>query len=702
MSDGVDHLRPHADELARVPRRPRRRGWQLLSALATLVVVVLVVVLASVLRPGSTSKTGSGLVPQLTGGPWSLDSITAAGSTWKAPAGNRFALTFTDKGYTGNDSCNGTSGAASYGTGTVHLAAGPMTAMGCIAGDQGRMQDGFRLLLDNDLPVSVADGVLTITAGQTVFALSRVQPAAAVDLRKALPGTTWALVSVGSTGADVSSSSSVPADVHGDIAFRTKDFSANDGCNSHGGAISYDSTTVTFVGGDANATFCDGPSGQYGSAYTQTLQGTVPATIVGDTLTLAGPKTSLTFTRETPAYVEQRLTANAWNLLNVNGHVASGWTLTMTATSYRAESKCHAYNGAVSYGAQPVMQADTTEGSCEAPVAPEMDKAYRAVFAGPVNVSFERNGMTLSANGSTLTYAAGSPTSAALSTGPVASAAPAGGIKGMKNTLIGSTWKLLSLKTPTTSWHAIAGSLASLTFAETTYQVSDGCVGEGYSVSYDDAAARVTFARGDEGSGMACSLAAPGPPKGTFPPQAYFDALLGPLQVALTGDELTLTRTGVVLTFSKQATASASAPTTASSDALVDQLVGWLWQIKSTTLHGVTTVAPSGSRAAINFSKGELDASDDTGADWHGTDGVTYGTATITMHSVAVTDTPYQGTRIEDAYTAVLRDTVTAKVVGTTLTLSAHGGELVYTRAYAAPYKNDFLAPIPAQTTQRR
>src|SRR4051794_17304066 len=163
MSDRVDHLQSPADEAERSRSdRPHRRGRQLISALATLVVVVLVVVLASVLRPGTTSKPTSGLGAQVMGGRWSLDSITTEGATWKAPAGNGFWLSFTAEAYTGNDGCNGTGGGASYGAATVHLAAGPMTAMGCVGGDQSRMQDAFQLFLGKDLPASVSDGVLTI------------------------------------------------------------------------------------------------------------------------------------------------------------------------------------------------------------------------------------------------------------------------------------------------------------------------------------------------------------------------------------------------------------------------------------------------------------------------------------------------------------------------------------------------------------
>jgi hypothetical protein len=51
---------------------------------------------------------------------------------------------------------------------------------------------------------------------------------------------------------------------------------------------------------------------------------------------------------------------------------------------------------------------------------------------------------------------------------------------------------------------------------------------------------------------MACSLGAE-PPKGSVPPQAFFDALLGPLHVALGSGTLTLTRTGVVLEFDSKA-----------------------------------------------------------------------------------------------------------------------------------------------------
>ncbi|BEP12685.1 hypothetical protein acdb102_09960 [Acidothermaceae bacterium B102] len=539
------------EDVASTPDRVhRRRGRQRLASVSAVAVVALVVVLAAVIsRDAGNGKPPAGSLSNQLAGRWSLASITSGGTTWQAPVDSGFSLTFTSGGYTGNDSCNGTSGTLTYGSGTVRLGPGAMTELGCIGADKDRMQTAFRLLIDQDLPAAVLGKTVTLTAGQTVFALSRVEPAVPLDLRKALPGTTWALVSIGQTGADVSSSTNVASTVYADISFAASNFVADDGCNSHGGTVSYAPHALTLGGGSQTAAACPEPTGDIGAAYGKILNGTVRPTLVGESLTIADGTGSLTFTRETPAYVEQRLTANSWNLVAVNGAVASGWTLTMTATSYRAQSQCIAHDGSVSYAGPLSMWAGMTEGTCvPATSVAGVEKGFATVFAGPVNVAFSGSGVTLSAKGATLSFAPGNSASTVPpSPGPSLAAT---GIPNMKGTLTATTWHLESLTTPTESWHAIAGSHGTLTFADSTYQVSNGCEGEGFAVSYDGAAAVVTFARGGQGTGMACSLGAE-PPKGSVPPQAFFDALYGPLHVALGNDTLTLTRTGVVLHFSR-------------------------------------------------------------------------------------------------------------------------------------------------------
>jgi heat shock protein HslJ len=710
MSDELvrEKLRLYADDVAPVQlpafggvtaRRRRRRTQRLLSATSALVVVGLVVVLASVLGGGSSSPAAAGLGSELIGGKWSLSSITTAGSEWKAPAGNGFSLSFTASGYTGNDSCNSTSGTVSYGTATVHLRGGAMTDIGCLEGDQARMQDAFRLLLDKDLPASVSGGTLTITAGQTVFALTRLQPAAPVDLSKALPGTTWALISIEATDKDTASSTPIPANVYAEIAFRAKDYLASDGCNSHYGTASYASTTLSLGAGPQTAALCPEPTGVIGKAYDKILTRTLTPTLAGDSLTFSGPTGSLTFTRETPAWLEQRLTAFTLALQSVDGAAApKGWTLKLTATSYRAASKCLAYNGSVSYANSVSLFSSTTEGTC-APTAADtqVGKVFARLGGGPVAVSFIGGQMTLTDHGTTLAFAPGEATSTAVPASPVASAPPTG-IFGMKAALIASPWKLETLKTPTDSWHAIATSTAGLTFTDEGYQASDGCDSEGTAVVYDESAATVDFTRGGETSAGVCDFAAPGPPKGSLPPRAYFDALLGPVHVALSGDSLTLTRTGVVLTFSKQVAATASAPPVTSVKTL---LAGSPWRLVSVDAPGTYWRAIPGSTASLRFETSAFSASDGcssmrSGLTYDEAGGLTLGGGESAMAACSMAPPgPPQGTLAPTLFFSSLAGEAKVTLDGDVLSLTLGTTVLTLTRGTA-----DYVDPQAGDTLQ--
>lgn len=444
---GHDALQFSPDDELAGPQRPlatdirrRRRGWWPGAAAAVLVVVV-VVGLASALGGGSTRERSRGSGTGLIGTRWSLVAVTTAGSSWRAPAGNAFSLSFTAAGYTADDSCNATGGQVSYGPGTVHLVAGPMTAMGCLGEDLARMQQAFQQLVGKDLGATVSGSTLTITAGDSLIVLAQARP-----------------------------------------------------------------------------------------------------------------------TPSTPAKtIQQRLTTETWTLQTVDGAPVPGWTLTMTATSFALRSRCVTHEGAVSYEGGVTMQATTTAGSCVAPVASAVvDKSARTVFAGLVDVAFPGDRMTLSKGGSTLTFAPGTSTVAS-AVAPLPSAR-GGAIDGTKASLIASTWNLRSLTTATDHWRALPSSTATLRFADTTYQVSNGCEGEGFAVSYDDATATVTFSRGGEGMGMSCSMGRP-PAEGSVPPQAFFDALLGQLHVTLDGDAMSLARTGIVLTFSRSSGGTSDSPT---------------------------------------------------------------------------------------------------------------------------------------------
>ena len=574
MSDDLvrEKLRLYADDVAppQLPpfagvtaRRRRRRTQRLLSGTSALLVVALVVVLAAVLGGGSSNAPASGLSSELIGGKWSLSSITTGGAVWKAPADNGFSLAFTASSYTGNDSCNGTSGSVSYGRDTVHLGSGAMTAIGCVGDDRARMQEAFQLLIDKDLPVMVAGGTLTITAGQTVLALNRLQPAAPVDFRKVLPGTTWTLVSIGTTGKDVSSSIVGGNTVNtADIVFKDGEYAASDGCNTSNGPVAYTATTLTLGQGASTALKCLAPNDPVAPAYAKVLTGTVTPTLAGDTLTIPNGATSLTFTRAAVAAVP-----------------TASKTLSVASTVTALEVK-----------------------------------------------------------------------------------------------LIGTGWKLESLAGSGVTWRPVPTSTASVSFSVDGLEAGDGCSSLTAPLTYDDTTSTIAVPTGATIGMGVCAEAAPGPPPGTDAPSAFLDALQKSLLVTVEGDAMTLSGSGITMTFSSSAVADRQT-----------NLEGYDWRLTSLTQEGVVTQVPASP--PIRFYAASGGYALDTGCQ------LTTGTATYTAAGVALTGGGWFGTlctttplenQVQQAFSTVV-DKATVAVLGPTLTISSGTTSLSFDRHTAKP-----------------
>ena len=613
MSDDVvrEKLQLYADDVAPVhlpsfggvtARRRRRRAQHLLGATSALVVVALVVVLAVVLGGSSKAAPASGLRSDLIGGKWSLSSITTSGAVWKAPAGNGFSLTFTSSGYTGNDSCNGTSGTVSYGTGTVRLSSGAMTELGCLSSDQARMQAAFPLLIGKDLPAAVSGGTLTITAGQRLFALGRQQPVAPVDPSTVLPGTTWDLVSIGSTGGVVSSSTVVPASIHADIAFRTKDLSYWDGCNSHDGQVSYAAGSLAFNDVATAAVLCATYSKEVEQAYTSMFTGSVTPTIVGDSLTLTNATGSLTFTRETPDGLASRfataLTSHEWRLIVVTHGTSTESVpatqkagLTFLPDRYSAVDGCNTHMGLASYAVSTVtltaqQVTKSNEAYCPYLTVKGVPAAFDDALAGVLTPELSGNQLVLSAHGYRLTFVAGpDPRPAPTTSAPTTAAPPlSGAAAALEAELVNHTWTLTSLTAGAISWHPIATSDASLTLTAMTFDASDGCNSHGSAVTYDASGASLTFG-GDTVREGECVYAAPGPAAASLPPAAFFAFFQGQVHVTLSGTTLTLARPGEVLAFSEHALVTQPPYPAVTSDpagkALQKALTASTWRLES-------------------------------------------------------------------------------------------------------------------------
>ncbi len=257
------------------------------------------------------------------------------------------------------------------------------------------------------------------------------------------------------------------------------------------------------------------------------------------------------------------------------------------------------------------------------------------------------------------------------------------------DSLAGHHWDLRTVTQQGHVWVAPQNPGLWLTFGLTTWSGQDGCDDQAGSATYTATgvqlvkATATTFAcHGDDSQHMVTAFAA---------------LLHAPATVALAEGVLTLTTPGESLTFR-----DTSAP--ASPDSLVGKLIGWYWRIQATSVNGVRTVTPKGSRAAINFTDQNFDASDDCGNDYTGATPVTYTDDSMTLPSVEVSLVGCPQTPLDTAYDKVLQSGVLHVLVdGTTLTLSRGGAALVYVRGPAAAYKSNFLAgPLPKPLTAAR
>jgi heat shock protein HslJ len=248
--------------------------------------------------------------------------------------------------------------------------------------------------------------------------------------------------------------------------------------------------------------------------------------------------------------------------------------------------------------------------------------------------------------------------------------------------LAGARWELRTIARQGQVWIAPENPGFWLTFSAGQWSGEDGCNDRSGVATYTPAAVRLSL-------GKATSFSCHGADAHRM--AADFRALIGsPVTATVSEGVLTLTGPGAVFTLSNT---TRPPPTTT----LVGRLVGWYWRIRSTTVNGVTTVAPKGSRGAINFSDQQFDASDDCGNDWSGFTPVTYTDDSMTMPPVAVSAVPCPTSPLNTAYQDVLQGRASMVADGTTLTMSGHGGRLVFTRGPASVYKNDFLAEGPTK-----
>lgn len=253
-----------------------------------------------------------------------------------------------------------------------------------------------------------------------------------------------------------------------------------------------------------------------------------------------------------PGSLESQLVGPVWQLASV---VAKGKfvpiqadsrpTLRFTAGAYDLFDSCNDVEGSLGYGSGTIIVAAGSQSAVACPDPGSLQEVLHAAFGGLLHVSVTGRSLTLIGASTTTTWSGAGPA-------PTSATRPSMPAADLRQKLVGPRWRLVAIDAPGTYWRAAPGSTASLSLTSTNFQATDGCSSRQSAISFDDGG--IVFG-GKESSAGACSMAAPGPPEGTFPPELFFRTLDGRLSAVLTDGVLTLTRGTTVLTLTTGHTA---------------------------------------------------------------------------------------------------------------------------------------------------
>lgn len=197
-------------------------------------------------------------------------------------------IAFKGVGFSGSGGCNTLSGPYAITAGVMSVGSIATTEMAC-AEPLMAQDTWFGAFLDG-ATVTIGD---TLTLTKDGVTLVMTDAAAGNPTTTPIAGTTWILRSIG-TGETVSS---VPGTVTASLKITGADVQVAFGCNSGGGTATVSDTAITFGPLMSTMMACGSPKDDVERAMAGVLQGEVPFTIGGTTLTLKGANgTTLTFT----------------------------------------------------------------------------------------------------------------------------------------------------------------------------------------------------------------------------------------------------------------------------------------------------------------------------------------------------------------------------------------------------------------------
>ncbi|MFJ4962688.1 META domain-containing protein [Streptomyces sp. NPDC088729] len=231
---------------------------------------------------GDGGEGGGGTVRSdvpVTGVPWSVDSVTAGGTTTEAPPGARLEIDAKGRA-TGDLGCNRVSADARVDGDRITVKRAVTTEMACDQNVQ-KFEQALLRVLNGELTAELSGRKLTLTApdGDRV-ALSEEPPAA-------LLGTRWEV----GTLLDGKKATAVPADLPaGSVPYLTlsKDgtVQGNSGCNTFRATAEAGDRTITFGPAAGTRKLCPEPAMEVERAVLAALDGRAAYTVEGGTLTL--------------------------------------------------------------------------------------------------------------------------------------------------------------------------------------------------------------------------------------------------------------------------------------------------------------------------------------------------------------------------------------------------------------------------------
>lgn len=611
----VDDVTPaQLPAFGNVARRRRRHQMQRVSAAGVTVVLVLAAVLGG-LAVSRSSRTSPAARTQssLAGTSWRLTSVTDLSGTWTAPADTRWFVQFSAHAYAGNDGCNSVSGTLRYGTGTVTLAQGATTAMGCLGTDLDRPRQAFTALEGHQAAVTLSGRNLTLSVRTTTLSLVSRGTVPAPSVEEALVGPHWMLRSITAGGKTIPKA----GDYGASLTFAEGGYRVDDGCNTGEGSVDYQQDGVIMTAGSQTAVYCQDrrtvtEAQKFAGAYSVKRDGPV--------LTLRNADRTYVFDVQGLGPFASQLVGTDWRLVSWRQHGSAYQVAAGTHAGIRFQvgpdryvsmsDGCNTDTGNAAYkGAHiKLVSGILTARTCSTANTQIMG-AFRTAIDSDVSAFVTTSTLSLSGNGVYLILERSTPKYDLPPPAKTASTATSS-VTSSVTPLVGPTFMLRTLTVNGVPLPRVATLGATVTYAQSTFSAEDGCNTLSGSVAYADGA---VVPADVAGSAMLCEGA-------HFQSvEQPFDALISARsRVALHVGSITLAAGGAVAELVVEDPAN-----------LGRDVVAGSWRVTSVATHeGVVSQPVTTTTAGITFDGSEFTMTDGC----NGRSGaVTYGAVSLTF-----------------------------------------------------------------------